>query len=71
MEGPPVPLPESDDFPTIGHAGVELVKKAADWLANQPLVADDDTTLDGALYCFSEWVEYAAARGEMLVGFSY
>jgi hypothetical protein len=71
MEGPPIALPEPDDFPTVGHASVDQVKTAARWLADHPLVADDDPTLDGALYRLSEWIEFAAARGDMLVGFCY
>lgn len=46
----------------------EGVKAAAAWLASHELV-DDDPPLDGALYDISNWVEYAAARGDMLIGF--
>jgi hypothetical protein len=68
--GPPVPLPRADDFPTVGGIDQLSVRVTAEWIAENGL-RDDDAAIDEALFDISEWTEVAAARGDMLVGFSY
>jgi hypothetical protein len=68
--GAPVPLPQADDFPSVGCIDESSVRATAELIAKNGLSAEDPE-LDGALFDVSEWTEVAAARGDMLVGFSY
>jgi hypothetical protein len=67
---PPVLLPASDDFPTVGHLEAARIQAAAAALPPDGLTSDDPK-VDAALFDLSEWVVTAAARHDMLVGFSY
>lgn len=67
---PPLPLPATDDFPTVGHIDAHRIQAAAADLPPDGLVSDDPK-IDAILFDLSEWVVIAAARHDMLVGFSY
>lgn len=66
----PVRLPRPDDFPSVGSIDEACVQTTATMIAKNGL-GSDDADLDQALFDISEWTEVAAARGDMLVGFSY
>jgi len=67
---PPVPLPPPDDFPTVGH--IEAARIQAAFAALPPDgLSSDDPRIDAVLFDLCEWLTIAAARKDMLVGFSY
>lgn len=68
--GGPLHLPWADDFPTVGHADARLVE-LADGQRRAGLLKSGNERVADVFVELSEWIEIAAARKDMLVGFSY
>jgi hypothetical protein len=68
--GGPAKLPWADDFPTVGHIEPMLVQVAAQFLKAHPL-SSDAADIESAFVDVGDWVDVAASRGDMLVGFWY
>ncbi len=68
--GGPLSLPPADDFPTVGHADARLVE-LADEQRRAGLLKSGDEEIASVFAELSDWVEVAAARKDMLVGFCY
>lgn len=70
MGGGPLRLPWAADFPTVGHVEAGVVQAAAQQLNAQPLTSEN-ADIEGVIVDVGDWLEVAAPRGDMLVGFWY
>jgi len=68
--GGPLGLPPADDFPTVGHADARRVE-LAEQQRRAGLLKAGDEDVESVLIELGEWVEVAAARKDILVGFCY
>jgi hypothetical protein len=68
--GGPLRLPPADDFPTVGHADERLVE-LADEQRRAGLLKARDEEVESVFVELGHWIEVAAARKDMLVGFCY
>ena len=68
--GGPLRLPPADDFPTVGHADVRLVELAEEQRRTGLLKSGDDE-VESVFVELADWIEVAAARKDLLVGFCY
>jgi hypothetical protein len=68
--GGPLGLPPADDFPTVGHADARLVELAEEQ-RRAGLLKSGDEDVANVLLELGDWIEIAAARKSMLVGFCY
>jgi hypothetical protein len=68
--GGPLRLPPADDFPTVGHADERLVE-LADEQRRAGLLKSRDEEVESVFVELGDWIEVAAARKDMLVGFCY
>lgn len=68
--GGPLGLPPADDFPTVGHADARRVELAEEQ-RQSGLLKSSDQEVESVLIELGDWIQVAAARKDMLVGFCY
>ncbi len=68
--GGPLGLPPADDFPTVGHADARRVELAEEQ-RQSGILKSSDQEVESVLIELGDWIQVAAARKDMLVGFCY
>jgi hypothetical protein len=67
--GSPVPLPEIDDYPSIGYLRVEEIRSALEAFDEAKLAAIEDPDTRGALGVLRGWLRTCAESGRDLICF--
>ena len=63
-------MPPADDFPTVGHADARRVELAEEQ-RQSGISKSSDQEVESVRIELGDWIQVAAARKDMLVGFCY